>query len=270
MAAPPIPIPLRNDAERRQFPRYNVALDVSFGPLRRGANGSAAPSGETASAAPAQKLQRTFSVNLSLGGLCVYSDVVYPIGTELWCAVTVPGRPRPVEAVGMLAWFQRVDQESHGYKLGIEFSGISRETQAALQALFDQPPAAAASRSKRLLLVDDDEELCLALKLRFESSGFQVITAANGVEALRKGREERPHLIILDLMLPQLNGYEVCRLLKFDQKFQHIPIILCTARCRREDRELGTTVGADAYVTKPFNGQDLIAKVEELLNVSHA
>ena len=140
----------------------------------------------------------------------------------------------------------------------------------ALAALLEHPPAAQALSGKKLLLVDDDHELQLALKLRFQSAGFQVTTADEGLEALRKGREERPNVIILDLMLPNLNGYEVCRLLKFDQKFRHIPIILFTARSRREDMEMGHAAGADAYVTKPFNGADLIAKVEELLNARHA
>ena len=104
--------------------------------------------------------------------------------------------------------------------------------------------------------------------MRFESAGFEVITAGDGLEALRKGREEHPHAIILDLMLPHLNGYEVCRLLKFDQRFARIPIMLFTARSRQQDMELGSVVGADAFVTKPCSGAELIAKIEELLNGS--
>lgn len=255
METPSLPILPKNDAERRHFPRFNMALDVSFGPTAR-TNGHPTP----------LHPDRSFTVNISLGGLCVYSDTLYPIGAELVCTVTVPGRVQPIEAVGTMAWVQELDQHSPAYKLGIEFSEISRENQTALQALFDRPPAAKTSRrSKRLLLVDDDEEFRLALKLRFEASGFRVSTASDGVEALRKGQEERPHLIILDLMLPQLNGYEVCRRLKFDQKFRHIPIILCTARRRRDDQEKGMAVGADAYITKPFSGDELLTQVTTLL-----
>jgi len=237
------------------MPRYRMALDVAFGLHPSNAEHPAE-----------SQLARTVTIDLSLGGLCLYSNVLYPVGTALFCSLTVPGSTRPIEVTGTLVWFHKVNHGSAGYKLGIEFAEVSPEDQEALKALFDHPPAAQASNAKRVLLVDDDEELRLALKLRFESSGFQVLTAADGLEALRKGREERPHLIILDLMLPQLNGYEVCRLLKYDQKFHHIPIILFSARCRQEDVEIGRNVGADAYVTKPFNGKDLIAKVEELLN----
>ena len=256
MAIPPSTSSSKNGSERRRFPRYNVALDVNFGPI-------SASGGRPTHV----QLERTITVNLSLGGLCLYSDGVYPIGTGIVCVMTLPGRATPVEVVGSLAWFQKIDQDAHGYKLGVEFTNMTAEDQTALQELCEHPPAAQASRSKRVLLVDDDEELRLAMQLRFESVGFQVLTAGDGLEALRKGRDEHPHLIVLDLMLPHLNGYEVCRLLKFDQKFRHIPIILCTARCRREDMDMGRTVGADAYVTKPFNGKELIAKVEELLKL---
>ena len=256
MATSPLPIPPPN-AEHRRTPRYRMALDVAFGPCSSNA------------VRPAEsKLARTITIDLSLGGLCLYSDVLYPVGTTLFCHLTVPGRTRPIEVTGTLVWFHKVNRGSVGYMLGIEFTEVSPEAQGVLKALFDHPPAAQASNAKRVLLVDDDAELRLALKLRFESSGFQVLTAGDGLEALRKGREERPHLIILDLMLPQLNGYEVCRLLKYDQKFQHIPVILLSARCRQEDENLGREVGADAYVTKPFSGKELIAKVEELLSAA--
>lgn len=243
--------------DRRRFTRYNMALDVSFGPAVA----------STASARPADaQLERTVTVNISLGGLCFYSDILYPLGTPLYCAITLPDVPAPLEAVGPVAWFQKVDQDAHAYKLGVEFADVSAQATAVLQRFLDTPPpAAVCAASRRLLLVDDDDELRHAVQLRFESAGFEVITAGDGLEALRLGREGRPSLIILDLMLPNLNGYEVCRLLKFDQKFHHIPIILCSARSRRDDMAMGEAAGADAYVTKPFDGKALIHQVETLL-----
>lgn len=255
MVTPPIsPAPQPNGSERRRFPRYNVALDVAFGPV---SDASTTP-GE-------QPLKRTVTIDLSVGGLCLYSDFLYPINSQLFCSLSLPNRDQPITIVGSVAWFQRTDQRTHEYKLGLEFVQMSPEHRQAVEALLEHPPEADASRAKKLLLVDDDPELQLALKSRFESVGFQVITASEGLEALRKGREETPHLIILDVMLPNLNGYEVCRLLKFDQKFHHIPILLFTARSRREDIQLGYAMGADACLTKPCDGKALIAKVEELL-----
>ncbi len=245
--------------ERRKASRYAVALDVAFGPL--------GPDGQPQAAA---HLQRSITVNLSFHGLCFYSDLLYPVGSLLQCVITLPGRDEPVQLTGASVWFQQVEHEPHGYKLGVEFAELAPETRETLQTLFDQPVQSNGGRAKTLLLADDDDDLRLAVRLRFESVGYRVITACEGLEALRKGREEHPNLINLDLMLPNLNGYEVCRLLKFDQKFQHIPILLFTCRARREDMELGQAVGANAYLTKPFDGRALIAKVEELLQASPA
>ncbi len=243
-----------NGAERRRAPRYNIALDVAVGPLQD----SRTPSSP-------DQLERTVSVNISLIGLCLYTRHSYPVDSKLLCSVSIPERSAPIEVTGTVAWFQKVDQQAHGYKLGVEFGPLSPESRAALEQLFSRPPAMDGSRSRTLLLVDDDEELLLAFKLRFESVGFRVLTAQDGLEALQKSRQEHPDLVILDLMLPKLGGYEICRLLKFDPKFRHIPILLFSARSRREDQEMGRQVGADAYLTKPCSGQVLIAKVEEML-----
>lgn len=252
-SAPLVPISGPGE-EHRRFPRYNIALDVLFGPIQ----------GQATRPDDAQ-LIRTVTVNVSLGGACVYSNVRFPIGTQLICRM-LPGRQAPpVEAVGVVAWFHGSSQDGRGYKLGIEFTSVPPETRKALQALFDNPPTTQTGRSKRVLLVDDDQELSLALKVRFELSGFDVLVAGDGVEAMQQTREQHPHVIIMDLMLPRLGGYDVCRLLKFDQKLRHIPIILFSARSRREDIETGYAVGADAYFTKPCDGQGLIEKVEEML-----
>ncbi len=249
------PLPPKNGTELRRFPRYCMALDLAFGPAV----------GE-AGRPPDHELKRTVSVNISVGGLCLHSDAVYPVGSQLFCSIALPGRAAPVEVIGVVAWFEKLHQQIHGYRIGLEFSKISSEDAAALQDLFEHPPAAHSPRAKKLLLADDDQELQLAIKLRLESVGFQVITASEGLEALQKGRQEQPHLIILDLMLPRLSGFEVCRLLKFDQKFRHIPILIFTARSRREDLQLIETIGADACLMKPCEGKILIARVEALLN----
>ena len=118
---------------------------------------------------------------------------------------------------------------------------------------------------KKILIVDDEVELVIAMQIRFEQSGYDVLSANDGQEALDKARSEKPNLIILDLMLPKLDGYKVCRMLKFDEKYKHIPIIMLTARAQESDKELGMEVGADAYITKPFDSGLLLLKVEELV-----
>ena len=118
---------------------------------------------------------------------------------------------------------------------------------------------------KKVLIVDDEEDMVYAVKLQLESNGFEVITAGNGQEALDKARTGTPDIIILDLMLPKIDGYKVCRMLKFDKKYKMIPIIMLTARVQERDQKLGFEVGADAYLTKPFEHEELLAKIKELI-----
>jgi DNA-binding response OmpR family regulator len=118
---------------------------------------------------------------------------------------------------------------------------------------------------KRILLVDDEIELVDMLTMRLEANDYAVSSAGDGQEGLDKARSLKPDLIILDLMLPKLDGYKVCRMLKFDEKYKQIPIILFTARAQESDVKLGKEVGADAYLTKPFEPTILLSKITELL-----
>ena len=121
---------------------------------------------------------------------------------------------------------------------------------------------------KRILLVDDEKDMVYAVRLHLEANHFEVLTATDGQEALDKSRREKPDLIILDLMLPKIDGYKVCRMLKFDDKYKNIPIIMFTARAQKSDEKLGFEVGADAYLTKPFEPEMLLRKIKELLKES--
>lgn len=114
------------------------------------------------------------------------------------------------------------------------------------------------------MLVDDETELAEMVKLRLEANNYEVLTAYDGKVGLDLARREKPDLIILDLMLPKIDGYKVCRMLKFDEKYKKIPIILFTSRIQESDKEVGFQVGANAYITKPFEPQVLLDKVREL------
>ncbi|MFH1902157.1 MAG: response regulator [Candidatus Omnitrophota bacterium] len=121
---------------------------------------------------------------------------------------------------------------------------------------------------KRILLVDDEIELVEMVKMRLEAGGYEVITAYDGQEALDKAKRVKPDLIILDIMLPKMDGYKVCGLLKADIRYSKIPIIMFSAKAQEEDMKLGEEVGAQSYVTKPFEPQVLLSKITELLKQS--
>ena len=120
-------------------------------------------------------------------------------------------------------------------------------------------------RKTRILLVDDEPDLVQMVSTRLKAAGYEISTAYDGQEALEKVKESRPDLMILDLMLPKLDGYKVCRLLKFDERTRGIPILIFTARAQVEDVTLATECGADAYLTKPFEAKVLLSKLQELL-----
>ncbi len=117
----------------------------------------------------------------------------------------------------------------------------------------------------RILLVDDEPSIVKMVSKRLEVEGFEVLVAMDGQEGLKKAQMEAPDVMILDLMLPKLNGYEVCTMLKQDTRYQKIPIVLFTAKAQEKDEKLGLACGADAYIRKPFNAQELVAKLKELL-----
>lgn len=119
--------------------------------------------------------------------------------------------------------------------------------------------------AKKILVVDDEVELTKAMTIRLTAIGYEVSIAHDGEEALKKARQEKPDLIILDLMLPKIDGYKVCRLLKFDQKYREIPIIMVTARVEEDDKRLGMETGADEYFTKPFDWSDLLEKITKFI-----
>ncbi len=115
----------------------------------------------------------------------------------------------------------------------------------------------------KVLLVEDDASIATALKDGFEYEGFNVVHAADGEQGLSMATGESPDLIILDVMLPKMNGHDVCRQIRKDGN--NVPIIMLTARGQEIDKVLGLKLGADDYVTKPFGFMELMARVEALL-----
>lgn len=115
---------------------------------------------------------------------------------------------------------------------------------------------------KTVLLVDDEQAIRELLALYLTKEGFAVLEAADGAEALIKNQEYKPDIIILDIMMPVLDGLEVCRQIR---KFSTIPIIMLTSRAEDDDRIMGLELGADDYVTKPFNSREVVARVKAVL-----
>ena len=119
--------------------------------------------------------------------------------------------------------------------------------------------------AKKILIIDDEKDIVETLSFMLKQKGFECLCAYDGEEGLKSAKENNPDLIILDVMMPKFNGYKVCRLLKFDEKYKKIPIIMVTARGLDEDIQIGEETGADEYITKPFEFSNLFEIVSKYL-----
>ncbi len=120
----------------------------------------------------------------------------------------------------------------------------------------------------KILVIDDEVQLVQMVQIRLEANGYDIVTAYDGEEGIEKVKSENPDLIILDIMMPKMNGFEACKILKNDPKYSKIPIIFLSAKVQEEDLEIGKAKSADAFVKKPFETPDLLAKIKELLEKS--
>jgi len=119
----------------------------------------------------------------------------------------------------------------------------------------------------KILIVDDERDIVETLVFMLKQKGYECIFANDGEEGLKLAKEEEPDLIILDVMMPKINGYKICRLLKYDARYKKIPIIMITARGQEQDKAIGEETGADEYITKPFEFSTVIEKIEKYLKV---
>ncbi len=122
-----------------------------------------------------------------------------------------------------------------------------------------------AALQKKVLIVEDEQDILQLVKLYLEKEGFRTTTAVNGAEALKKVKEDKPDFIVLDLMLPELDGLEVCKRLRSVPETAMLPIIMLTAKAEESDTIIGLELGADDYVAKPFSPKALVARIKALL-----
>lgn len=118
----------------------------------------------------------------------------------------------------------------------------------------------------RILVVDDEPDAIDLIEFNLRSAGYDVSSASNGAEAIRKARQTPPDLILLDLMIPEVDGLEVCKVLRRDPTTAHVPIVMLTAKAAELDRILGLELGANDYVTKPFSPRELLLRIRNLLS----
>ncbi len=122
----------------------------------------------------------------------------------------------------------------------------------------------ASAAAKKILIVEDEHDILQLVKLYLEKEGFRTVTATTGAEGLNRAKQDKPDLIVLDLMLPEIDGLEVCKRLRSAPETAMLPIIMLTAKAEESDQVIGLELGADDYVTKPFSPKAFVARVKAL------
>lgn len=119
---------------------------------------------------------------------------------------------------------------------------------------------------KKILIADDNENIRDALTYLLEDEGYKLWLAKDGADTLKKMREVRPDILFLDIMMPEINGYDVCRIIKNDPELKHTYVIMLTAKGQVAEQERGKEVGADEYIVKPFSPMEILTKVKTILS----
>jgi phosphate regulon transcriptional regulator PhoB len=125
--------------------------------------------------------------------------------------------------------------------------------------------ASTARAAGRVLVVEDERDVAELIRYNLSKEGYDVVVTASGTDAVKQAREARPDIVLLDIMVPHLNGWEVCRRLKQDAETRTVPVIMVTGRAEEGDKVLGFEMGADDYVTKPFSPRELVARVRAVV-----
>lgn len=123
-----------------------------------------------------------------------------------------------------------------------------------------------SSLQSRILIIDDDLTLIKLTTAILSTNGYEVLSSSEAPVGLEMAMKENVDLIVLDVMIPIINGFNICRLLKSQEKYKNIPIVLLTSRSEEEDRKIGKEVGADAYIAKPLNRESFLATIKDLLS----
>lgn len=121
--------------------------------------------------------------------------------------------------------------------------------------------------AKRILIVEDDWNLLEKVKAFLKRNGFEILTAFDGMSGLQIVRKEKPDLVLLDLMIPKVDGYKVCRLIKNDQNMRDVPIVIISARSSPADEKMGKELGANGYLSKPYDFKIMLLMIKDLLVV---
>ncbi len=231
--------------EKRIYQRFNVQLSARYKLL----NSPSAPFGVTV-------------VNVGAEGLCFLSKDLFDIGQiiELHVHLNCEGE---VFFKTEVIWLARVNKET--YNVGVKIVEATMDNEKRFIKFYCEELLSLSESYKKILVIDHEKDFVKLLQMELEQENYHVVYAYDGQEGFAKYLNEQPHLIILDLALPKLNGHEVCRKIRREKQDHQTPILMLTATKNEVDRIIGSVIGAQRYMTKPFKIEDLLHEVGVLL-----
>ena len=232
-------------SDKRTYPRFSVQLGAQYRALH----------------SPADPL-RVAIMDIAAEGMRFLSEDLFDVGQILELHINLDSDEKITFKVEVI-WLTRAEG---GYNTGVRIVDGARGDQARFIRFYCEKMLSMSSQlPKKILIMDDEQDMVRLLQIELEKENYEVIYAYDGEEGFEKYLQQRPNLIILDMSMPKMNGRAVCRKIRMEQGDDRTPIVMLTARDEEADRIIGRVAGAQKYITKPFDMQELLATVEGLI-----
>ena len=207
---------------------------------------------------------RTTLVNVGAEGVCFKAYQSVGHDSEIELQMSLPNREK-ITIKTKVTWVKPLP-DNREFLIGVKIIDADQQDEKRFIKFYCQQILIAPKSEYKILIVDDERDMVRLLKLELEQKKYTVVCAYDGMDGYEKFVQEKPDLVLLDLMLPKLNGYALCRKIRNENKDARTPIVMLSAKKEDEDRIIGRVVGAERYITKPFDTDDLLDEIEMLLH----
>ncbi len=215
---------------------------------------------------PAEISFSTKVYDIAPGGICFLANDTMELGTQVNLQVELDSHEK-VTMDAQVVWADG-PKGAEPARAGVKITNITNHDLERLVYVYCQKLFNFLKNKKKILIIDDARDMVDLLTYELKGKGYEVVGAYDGQAGFTKYLEESPDLIILDLSLPKLNGYEVCRKIRREKNDTRTPIIMLTAHDQEVDKIVGSVLGAEKYITKPFDSEYLLSEIDKCLNIS--
>lgn len=236
--------------ERRNWPRVNINLTGRYRVM----------SGQ-------ELFYQTTVVNLSAQGVCFLTKQPLEPFTEVELQLNMNGHEK-ITVTARVMWVSE-SKERNEFMAGVKIVESGKKDEEKFIRFYCRQILIAPKTEHKILVVDDEQEMVELIKIELEQEKYIVVCAYDGLEGYEQFLNEKPDLVIVDLMLPKLNGYELCRKIRREHQNARTPILMISAKKEDEDRIISKVIGAQKYITKPFDPDELLEDVETLLQQAY-